>query len=114
MCEVVNIKKNKNYDIYIGRGKCPNTGEESKWGNPYSHNPNSLAKFIVDTREEAVEKFEDYLLSNKELLDSLPELMYKKLGCWCNKRQLCHGKIIKKYVDRLEQKYEIYNLLKND
>lgn len=113
MCNVVNIKKNKNYDVYIGRGNCPITGAESKWGNPYSHNPNSLAKFIVDTREEAVEKFEEYLLSNKELMNSLPELMFKTLGCWCNTKQKCHGQVIKKYVDRLEYKYELDNLLRN-
>ena len=112
MCKVINIKRNKKYDIYIGRGACPITGEQSKWGNPYSHDPDSIAKFIVDTREEAIEKFEEYLLNNKFLMDSLPELMYKILGCWCDKRQACHGKVLKKYVDRLEQKYEIDKLLR--
>jgi hypothetical protein len=112
MCKLVNIKKNKNYDVYIGRGNCPKTGEESKWGNPYSHDPKSLAKFIVATREEAVEKFEEYLLNSKELMESLPELMFKTCGCWCLPK-LCHGLILKKYVDRLEQKYQIDKLLRD-
>jgi hypothetical protein len=112
MCIVVNIKNNKKYDIYIGRGNCPITGNESKWGNPYSHDPDSLAKFIVHTREEAVEKFEEYLLNNKELMNSLPELMFKTLGCWCNKNQKCHGQVIKKYVDKLEQKYYLDKILR--
>jgi hypothetical protein len=111
MCKVVNIKKNKNYDVYIGRGCCPITGEESKWGNPYSHDPNSLAKFIVDTREEAVNKFEEYLLNNNELMGSLPELMFKTLGCWCLPK-LCHGLVLKKYVDKLEREFEMKRLLR--
>lgn len=27
------------YDVYIGRGRCPQTGRPGEWGNPYSHRP---------------------------------------------------------------------------
>jgi len=92
MCKVVNINQD-DYDVLIMR--------PSKWGNPYSHKEGTLAEFKVDTREEAVQKFESYLLNNKELFNSLSELKYKILGCCC-KPKSCHGDIIKKYVDRLE------------
>jgi len=92
MCKVVHFKK-ESYDIYIGR--------PSKWGNPFSHKTGTLAEFKVSTREESIEKYEDYLLSRKDLMDSLPELKNKILGCWC-KPSKCHGDVLKKYIDILE------------
>lgn len=92
MCKVVHCKKEK-FDIYIGR--------PSKWGNPYSHLDDSISEFKVDTRQESIDKYEGYLLENKELMNSLHELKYKTLGCWC-KPKSCHGDILKKYVDKLE------------
>jgi len=32
--KVVNVSKSK-YDVYIGRGCDPVTGEKSRWGNPF-------------------------------------------------------------------------------
>jgi hypothetical protein len=93
MCKVVHCKK-ENFDIYIGR--------PSKWGNPYSHLDDSISEFKVDTRQESIDKYEKYLLNNKELMDSLPELMYKTIGCWCVPKYKCHGHVLKKYVDQLE------------
>lgn len=100
MCEVVNIHQEK-YDVYIGR--------PSKWGNPFSHLQVSKAKFKVDTIDEAIERYEEYLLNNEDLMKSLPELKYKILGCHCQKK--CHGFILKKYVDLLEQQDEREKLL---
>ena len=91
MCKVVHHKKNK-FDVYIGR--------PSIWGNPYSHKEDTLAEFKVSSRAEAIEKYEQYLLSRKDLMDKLPELKHKILGCWC-KPQKCHGDILKKYHLRL-------------
>lgn len=92
MCRVVN-KYHDNYDIDITR--------PSKWSNPYSHKDGTLAQFKVDTREEAIEMFESYLLDNSELINSLHELKYKTLGCVCKPKR-CHGDILVKYVSRLE------------
>lgn len=64
--------------VYIGR--------PSKWGNP----------FIVGkdcTREQAVEKFAEYVLSNDDLMSSLHELRGKNLVCFCAPK-LCHGDIL--------------------
>ena len=103
MCEVVNIKDN--YDVYVGR--------PSKWGNPYTHLEKSAAKFKVDSIEEAVKKYEEYLISNKELFNSLFELKNKKIACWC-KTKKCHAYILKKYVDMLEKKDLRKKMLQND
>lgn len=82
--KVVHCKKEE-FDVYIGRG--------SKWGNPFSHKEGTLAEHVVGSREEAIAKYEEYLLSNQELVDSLPELKGKVLGCWC-KPKACHGDIL--------------------
>lgn len=82
MTSVVNLKYDE-YDIYIGRG--------SKWGNPYSH---IYGKGIyVPNRDIAIKKYREYILNNKELLESLYELKGKKLGCFCNPKK-CHGDIL--------------------
>ncbi len=81
MTKVVN-KYKQPYDIYIGRG--------SKWGNP----------FIIGqdgNREEVINKYENYLLNNPELLNSLHELKGKTLGCFC-KPKPCHGDVLIKYI----------------
>ena len=92
MCNVVNINKN-NFDILIMR--------PSKWGNPFSHKEGTLALFKTKSRSESIQKFEEYLLNNKDLFNSLNELKYKTLGCVC-KPKSCHGDVLKKYVDKLE------------
>lgn len=74
---VVHCKKSK-YDIYIGR--------PSIWGNPFVIGPDG-------DRDTVIAKYRDYLLSNKELLDRLPELHGKVLGCWCAP-QACHGDVL--------------------
>lgn len=83
---VVHCKKEK-YDVYIGR--------PSKWGNPFSHKEGTLAKYKVTTREEAIAKYEDWILKGEGsyLLRQLTELEGKVLGCWC-KPLACHGDIL--------------------
>lgn len=90
---LVNIKHNKEYDVYIGR--------PSIWGNPYTHHNDSVyAKYKVDSVEEAVEKYREYLLNSPELLEKLHELEGKVLGCWCMPKKpitgkyYCHGQIL--------------------
>ena len=86
---VVHCKKEP-FDVYVGRG--------SKWGNPYSHKEGTLAEEVVESRSEAVKKYEEYLLTNKDLMSSLHELKGKVLGCWC-KPKSCHGDILLKYAN---------------
>lgn len=80
---VVNINKEP-YDVYIGR--------PSKWGNPYTHikDKETLACYIVNTREEAIVKYVEHIAARPDLLNSLHELEGKVLGCHC-KPKSCHG-----------------------
>lgn len=81
---VVNIKKEP-CDIYVGRG--------SIWGNPF--------RIGVDgTREEVIEKYRLYILSNSFLMSRLGDLKGKKLGCYC-KPKFCHGDILVQLVEGL-------------
>ena len=88
MTKVVNLRKEK-YDVYIGRG--------SKWGNP----------FIIGkdgTREDVISKYEMYIMDRDSLIEALPELEGKVLGCFC-KPLPCHGDILVRMVeDRIWEK----------
>lgn len=82
---VVHCKKSP-YDIYIGR--------PSPFGNPYSHLDGTLAQFKVETREEAIKKYEEWLLSQPELVERVKkELKNKVLGCFCHPLR-CHGHVL--------------------
>ena len=89
MPNVVHCKREA-FDVYIGR--------PTKWGNPFSHKAGTLARFKVETREEAVQKYEQYLLDTPELFNALHELRGKVLGCWCHPKS-CHGHILSKYAN---------------
>ena len=87
---LVNIKTGAPYDVYIGR--------PSIWGNPYSHLKHSSAIYKVDTIEEAVACYRKHLANSPHLLERLPELRGKTLGCWCLPRP-CHGLIILEFLN---------------
>ena len=87
---VVN-KRFQKYDVYIGRG--------SKWGNPYTHiKGKTKAQFLVGSREEAVEKYEEWIRQQPNLLNSLHELKGKRLGCFCVPH-LCHGDVLVELIE---------------
>lgn len=97
-CKIVNMNK-ESYDICIGRG--------TKWGNPYSHLPNSRAEFICTSRNESIMKYKEWILNQPDLMDSLHELRGKILGCYC-KPKSCHGDILVSLVnDKFENKVDI-------
>lgn len=91
MTIVVHCKKEK-YDVYIGR--------PSKWGNPFSHSPGTLAKFKAANREESIEKYREWVMSQPQLLADLHELKDKVLGCWC-KPMSCHGDILAELANKI-------------
>lgn len=67
------------YDVYIGR--------PGPWGNPFVIGSDG-------TREEVVEKYAEWLMSQPELVARVRrELKGKVLGCWCYP-ELCHGNIL--------------------
>ena len=88
---VVHCRKEP-YDVYIGRA-VPRAGlKASVWGNPFVIGKDG-------TREEVMEKYRAWLLSNTELLKRLPELKGKVPGCWCAP-QTCHGDILAEMANR--------------
>ena len=82
MKKLVHCQKNP-YDILIDR--------TTKWGNPF--------RIGVDgDRKEVLEKYENYLRNNPQLLKDIMELDGKVLGCWCYPEP-CHGDIIQKFIN---------------
>jgi len=80
--KVVHCQK-YDYNIYIGHGTI--------WGNPYIIGQDG-------NRKEVIDKYRQYALGNKEIMDSLPFLKNKVLGCWC-KPKICHGDILIELVE---------------
>ena len=93
---VVHCKKNA-YDVYIGRGSDPNTGERGRWGNPFSHKENTSALLRVSSRERAIAEYKGWLWheinEGRITLEDLAALDGKTLGCWC-KPKACHGDVL--------------------
>lgn len=94
MTRVVHCRREE-YDVYIGR--------PSEWGNPYSHMDDTIAKFKVATRDEAVDKYREWLLSQPELLKKVHTLKGKVLGCWCRPMNRCHGDVLAEFADASEE-----------
>lgn len=99
--KVVHCKKDP-YDVYVGR--------PSIFGNPYSHKSGTLAQFTVHTVEEAVAKYEDWVRQQPHILERLPDLVGKTLGCWCAPKGgltteespfKCHGQVLIKLVNEM-------------
>jgi len=99
MIKVVHCKKHL-HDIYIGR--------PSKWGNPFSHLPGTLAEFQVPTREQAIQKYEEWIVTQPQLLADLPELLGKTLGCWCAPKP-CHGDVLKRLAESYAAPTLVFN-----
>lgn len=82
---VVHCKKSS-FDVYIGR--------PSEFGNPFGHKEDSIAEFKVETREEAIVKYREWVMTQPDLIVKIKtELRGKRLGCWCSPLR-CHGEIL--------------------
>ena len=72
--------------VYVGR--------PTKWGNPYSHQNNTLAQFKVDSKAEAIEAFRDMVRADPEFQNEIVlALSGKDLVCFCAPRP-CHADIL--------------------
>jgi Domain of unknown function (DUF4326) len=80
-CTVVH--KRDPHDVYIGR--------PSKWGNPFAIGKDG-------TREEVIAKYEQWIVSQPQLMAALPELRGKRLACWCAPLA-CHGDVLARLVE---------------
>ncbi len=102
--EVVVHCKKERFDVYIGR--------PSKWGNPFTHikDKETKAEFVVASREEAISKYREWILTQPALLKDLHELKDKILGCWCRPKS-CHGDVL---IELIEEQQNENNLHKGD
>lgn len=96
MARVVHCKQD-DYEVYIGRGRCPRTDRPGEWGNPYSHKASKVpGVIVVGSAQEAVERYERRLWAQikagKVSVDALAALHGKTLGCWC--MGVCHGAVL--------------------
>lgn len=76
--------------VYVGRGR------GSKWGNPWGHKPSKIPGTVqVATREEAIERYENWLLHTRADLVAAArrELRGRDLSCWCAPRA-CHADVL--------------------
>ena len=93
---VVHCKRDP-YDVYVGRGRCPQSGELGQWGNPFSHRSSKYQVIRVATIEEAIERYRSWLWSEIAAeridLEQLAALDGKTLGCWCAPNP-CHGEVL--------------------
>lgn len=88
------------WTVYVGRGFCPRTGVKSKWGNPFSSKPRTLAEFRVANREEAVARHREWLLEQPEMVAACrSELRGETLGCWCAPNPICHACTLAEVAD---------------
>ncbi len=102
-CKIVSKKSGKKFDLYCGRG--------SIFGNPYTHikNKKTLAKFIVNTREESIQKFKEYVPTNTELINNLYLLDNKILQCYCDfPNEDCHCRILLELREKQKQRIKYY------
>lgn len=93
---VVHCKKAA-HDVYVGR--------PSKWGNPFSHLPNSAAAWRVNTREEAIERYRAWIcdIEQEALRDEARRtLRGKVLGCWCSPLP-CHADVLAQIANSHEE-----------
>jgi Domain of unknown function (DUF4326) len=82
---VVHCKKEP-FDVLIDR--------TTIWGNPFSHKPGTRARFLVGSREEAIARYEMWILKNSPMVALAKRtLRGKVLGCWCDPLA-CHGDVL--------------------
>lgn len=91
------------YDVYIGRSSKPG----DIWGSPFTHKKGTMAPVEVDSIEEVLVRYKEYVMASPELMRRLPELKNKTLGCWCktkgNPNALCHGDVLVELVGELDE-----------
>lgn len=105
MIEVINKKK---FDGDFKDNKIViNIMRPSVLSNLWSHNPNTAARYIVETRTEAVAEYKAYLLKEVKKkgafrdevirIYKLAKKHHVYLLCCC-KPLLCHGDILKEFL----------------
>lgn len=82
---VVNLYDAPRCDVFIGR--------PSHWGNPFKIGRDG-------SREDCIAKYRCWVVTQSELMDALPVLRGKVLGCYCAPAA-CHGHVLAALADLL-------------
>jgi hypothetical protein len=103
--------KSRKGNVYIGRDMSlyVDGAIGSIWGNPYrvakpkvknnESNKSNKSKITSYTLEESLKKYREHIESRADLIEKLPELKGKTLGCWC-KPNKCHGDVLVELVEK--------------
>ena len=86
--QVVNVKREP-YDVYIGRPMPGRPG--SPFGNPFRIGEHG-------TRDEVIDRYRQWLLSQPKLMAELESLKGRRLGCWCHPAR-CHGDVLVELIE---------------
>jgi exodeoxyribonuclease-3 len=95
-------------NVYVGRTGRIFINKEifhftgSKWCNPYKVSENHYSL------DESIGLYKQHLITSG-LIDNVEELRGKKLGCFCDQKQICHAQVL---VDILEKEKKEDNTLK--
>jgi hypothetical protein len=91
-------------DIYIGRRLTMGGWNlaASVWGNPYKLIPGE--KDTPASRRVLLAKYETHVRSRPDLMQRLPELAGKTLGCFCAPK-LCHGDVLVKMCREFKERH---------
>ena len=106
MIQVVNKKTYKGDGVYIGR--------PSPLGNIFSHLSVSLAQHRTQSRDEAIEKYRNWLREQlktdnavsrefKNLVKFYRDFGELTLVCWCVPKK-CHGEVIRDFINEWIEK----------
>jgi hypothetical protein len=105
--QVIHIKKNQELIrdpdyVYIGRGGI--------FGNPFSHIEISTAHVKVENRQEAIEKYKQWIYGEIKIegikpptIEEIKKLRSKILGCFCKPLD-CHGDFLAEIADQEQTK----------
>ncbi len=98
--EVINLKNGDDAAIARQQRRLVRVGRPSVWSNPFSHLPDAKhVKFQVKTREEALDRYEEWLQTQPQLIERAKrELRGRVLGCWC-KPDRCHAEVLARIVN---------------
>jgi hypothetical protein len=90
-CRVVNLLRNPDYDVYIGRA---GRGTDGYFGNPFTVAEYGHGVCIDKFREYFYERLE----KDAEFKQRVLALADKTIACFCVPRR-CHGDVIAEYVN---------------
>ena len=88
---VVNVKTDKDFDVYIGRANRRYRLARSPYANPFNITSEC-------DREDAICHFRFWVLTSRDpqavyIREHVHELRGKRLGCWCFP-SACHGSVL--------------------